>query len=86
MRSVKDQIVWAMEERVASLILHQVWQYHELIVKVQKKAAGRIECDVPYKSGELLALEILDIWRLEKELQREETDGGKIGNKSEGSL
>lgn len=75
-----------MEERVASLILHQVRQYHELIVKVQKKTTGRIECDVPYQSGKLLAFEILDIWRLQKELKREKTDGGKIGNKSEGSL
>lgn len=50
-----------MEERVASLILHQVRQYHELIVKVQKKTTGRIECDVPYQSGKLLAFEILDI-------------------------
>lgn len=69
MRSIKDQIVGAMEERVTALILHQMRQYHELIVEVQKQTTGRVECDVPYQSSELFTLEVLNIRRLEKELQ-----------------
>lgn len=63
-----------MEERVPALILHQMRQYHELVVEVQKQTAGRVECDVPYQSGELFTLEVLYIRWLEEELQKRESE------------
>lgn len=59
MRAIEDEIVGAMEERITTLVLHQMRQYHEFVVKVQKETASAIECNIPYQSSELFALEVL---------------------------
>lgn len=70
MRSIKDEIVRTVEERITALVLHQLRQYHKLIVEVQKETAGSIECNVPYQASELFALKILDVRRFKEELTR----------------
>jgi len=74
MRSIEDQVLRGVEERVASLVLHQLRQDHELVVEVQEQAAGRIEGDVPNDAGEQPPLKVLHARRLQKELKRERSN------------